>query len=210
MTHTFTVEVYTDTLLITGNYDMPLYRRMSDALNSRLHRFIMLHDATVAPLARPQQSQPVPQLLVDVNRALLVAVIAEPPPPPDFVAPMPPRNTQPMMFFTSALALRADFHKRSDMELLTMLSELDDDFIPLSAVTLFPLLGGAPLVRSLVCLSRLHIQALYAVGATIQRVDPQPPPPLVEPMIEPVDEPAAPSAPATDPLDPPVSPPNTP
>jgi hypothetical protein len=167
--YTFAIEVYTDALMISGSYDLPLYRRVSDALNSRLHRFITLRDARVAPLWRPQQSQPVPQLLVNVSSALLVAVIAEPQPPPGFVAPAPPRDTQPMMFFTPTFALRADFHKRNDMELVEMLSELDDDFIPLSSVTIFPLLGGAPQSRAFVCLSRLHIQALYAVGAAISR-----------------------------------------
>jgi hypothetical protein len=186
--YSFAIEVYTDALLITGSYDLPLYRRVSDALNSRLHRFITLRDATVAPLARPQQSQPVPQLLVDVSSAQLVAVINEPIPPPGFVAPAPPRDTQPMMFFTSTFAMRADFHKRNDMELVSMLSELEDQFIPLSAVTIFPLLGGSPQNRAFVCLSRLHIQALYAVGSPISRapvpaLTPETP---AQPPVEPV------------------------
>lgn len=196
--YTFAIEVYTDALLITGSYDLPLYRRVSDALNSRLHRFITLRDAGVAPLWKPQQRQDVPQLLVDVSSALLVAVIAEPTPPSGFVAPAPPRNTQPMMFFTSTFAMRADFHKRTDMELVAMLSELEDQFIPLSSVTIFPLLGGAPQNRSFVCLSRQHIQALYAVGAPISRAPvpglapEEPVPPAAEPALsaEPGETPA--------------------
>ncbi len=164
-TFTFKIEVFTDTLLIAGSYDMPLYRRVSDAINSRLHRFVTLRDASVAPIWKPQQSQRVPQLMVDLTSALLVAVIEEPAPPPNFLAPAPLRDTQPMMFFTSAFAMRADFYKRTDMELVAMLGEMTDDFIPLSHVSIFPLNGGTALARTFVCLSRTRIQALFAVGA---------------------------------------------
>jgi hypothetical protein len=164
---TFSIEVYTDALLISGSYDLPLYRRVSDAINSRLHRFITLRDAAVAPLWKPQQSQRVPQLLVDWSAARLVATLAEPEPPAGFHPPSPPRDTHPMMFFTHAFALRADFYKRSDMELVTMLGEMSDDFIALSNVTLFPLQGGPSIARNFVCLNRHRIQALYAIGSQL-------------------------------------------
>jgi hypothetical protein len=182
-TFTFKVEVFTDSLLITGCYDLPFYRRLSDAINSRIHRFVTLRDASLAPIWKPQQSQRVPHLLVDLSGALLVAVIEEPPAPPDFVAPAPLRDTQPMMFFTSAFAIRADFYKRSDMELIPILSEMNDDFIPLSNVAIFPLNGGAALTRGFVCLSRSHIQALFAVAA------PPAPAPQPDTTTEPVEEP---------------------
>ncbi|MBX0327863.1 hypothetical protein K2Z83_09255 [Oscillochloris sp. ZM17-4] len=166
-TFSFKIEVFTDALQILGSYDLPLYRRVSDAINSRLHRFVTLRDASVAPIWKPQQSQRVPQLMVDLTSALLVAVIEEPPSPPGFVAPAPLRDTQPMMFFTSAFAMRADFYKRTDMELVAMLGEMTDDFIPLSNVSVFPLHGGAALSRGFVCLNRTSIQALFAVGAPI-------------------------------------------
>lgn len=191
--YTFTIEVYTDALLISGSYDLPLYRRVSDAINSRLHRFITLRDATLAPLWRPQQSQRVPQLLVDWSAALLVATIAEPPPPPGFQAPAPPRDTQPMMFFTPAFAMRADFYKRTDMELVSTLGELSDDFLPLTSVTIYPLQGGAAVSRDFVCLNRLRIQALYAVGSQIAHA------PLPSAQLD------APAAPAVPP--PPIAPP---
>lgn len=200
----FKIEVFTDSLLITGSYDLPLYRRVSDAINSRLHRFVTLNDASIAPILKPQQSQRVPQLMVDLSGALLVAVIEEPPPPPDFVAPAPPRDTQPMMFFTSAFALRADFYKRTDMELVAMLSEMTDDFIPLSNVSLFPLNGGPAQTRRFVCLSRTHIQALFAVGGPI--VNAPVPAPSPEAETEPAPEPKiaveAIETPAADDVDP--------
>jgi hypothetical protein len=176
-TFTFKIEVFTEALLIAGSYDLPLYRRLSDAINSRLHRFVTLRDASVAPIWKPQQSQRVSQLQVDLGSALLVSVIEEPAPPPGFVSPAPLRDTQPMMFFTAAFAMRADFFKRTDMELVAMLGEMTDDFIPLSKVTIYPLHGGAPLTRSFVCLSREQIQAFYAVGAPISPVPPPPPEP---------------------------------
>lgn len=192
-TYTFTIEVLTDALSIVGSYDLPIYRRVSDAINSRLHRFVTLRDANVAPLWKPQQAQRVPQILVDLSGALLVATLEEPPPPPGFQAPIQPRDTQPMMFFTAAFAMRADFFKRSDMELVVMLSELTDDFIPLSNVMIFPLQGGAPINRGFVCLSRARIQALYAFGGPIAHAPvpgsaperPAPPPPVAPPPIAP-------------------------
>lgn len=195
-TYTFTIEVLTDALSIVGSYDLPIYRRVSDAINSRLHRFVTLRDANVAPLWKPQQAQRVPQILVDLSGALLVATLEEPPPPPDFQPPVQPRDTQPMMFFTPAFAMRADFFKRSDMELVVLLSEMADDFIPLSNVMIFPLHGGAPISRGFVCLSRARIQALYAFGGPISNAPvpgsaperppaPPPPPPVAPPPIEP-------------------------
>ncbi len=201
-TYTFTIEVYTEALLITGSYDLPLYRRVSDAINSRLHRFVTLRDASIAPLWKPQQSQRVPQLLVNWSDALLVATLAEPEPPPGFQAPTPPRDTQSMMFFTPAFALRANFYMRTDMELVSMLSEMTDDFLALSNVTVYPLHGGSSFGREFVCLNRLRIQALYAVGAQIAHAPlpaanleappiptpAPPPPPEVPPPPVPVPE----------------------
>lgn len=195
--YTFTVEIYTAALHITGSYDLPLYRRVSDALNSRLHRFIALRDASVGPLGKPQQAQRVPQILVDWSDALLVSTLSEPAPPSGFQMPAPPRDTQPMMFFTSAFALRADFYKRTDMELVEMLSELTDDFLALRNVTIYPMQGGQPVGRSFVCLNRHHIQALYAVGAQIANapvpasLDPAPAPPTIA-LPQPVLAPAPP------------------
>lgn len=195
--YTFTVEVYTDALVVTGSYDLPLYRRVSDALNSGLHRFITLRDASVAPLWRPQQAQRVPQILVDWSGALLVATIAEPPPPPDFHVPTLPRDTQPMMFFTSVFALRADFFKRTDMELVVMLSEMTDEFVPLSSVTIYPLQGGSPFGRDFVCLSRRRVQALYAIGAEIAHAPlPAPNPEVFVPPAVPTSPPPAESEPS--------------
>lgn len=174
--YTFTVEVYTDGLLITGSYDLSFYRRVSDAINSRIRRFLTLNDATIAPLARPQQVQRVPQLLVDWSSAMLVAVVDEPPPPEGYLAPAPLRDTQPVMFFTHALALRANFSKRPDMDLGTILDEMTDDFVSLSGVQIFPLIGGAPVSRDFACLNRAHISALYAVGAPTPPPAPEPPP----------------------------------
>ncbi len=160
--YTFRIEVYTDGLLISGSYDLPLYRRVSDALNSRLHRYITLRDATIAPQNRPQQVQRVPQLLVDWGGALLVTTLEEPLPPPDHQIASPlVRDTQPMMFFTSTFALRANVYKRPGLEMIEVLEQLTDDFIPLSDVQLFPLSGGQALTRQFACLNRNHIQALY-------------------------------------------------
>lgn len=193
--YTFTIEIYTSAVVFTGSYDLPLYRRVSDALNSRLHRFIALRDATIAPLGRPQHAQRVPQILVDWSDALLVATVDEPTPPPDFQMPTPPRDTQPMMFFTSAFALRADFFKRTDRQLIEMLDELNEDFIALSNVLIFPHTGGSPLNRDFVCLNQHHIQALYVLGSAIANA---PVPASAAPAVVA----SSPEAPPTEPAEP--------
>ena len=67
MTDFFThrIEVYTNSLVIAGSYDLSIYRRVSDAVNGEQRRFLQLRDATLAPFERPQQLQRVPSLLVD-------------------------------------------------------------------------------------------------------------------------------------------------
>ncbi len=165
--YTFTIEVYTSVLVITGSYDLPIYRRVSDALNSRMHRYLALRDASVAPIGRPQHVQHVPQILVNWSNALLVATLSEPQPPTGFTPPAIARDTQSMMFFTDAFALRADFYKRTDRELVELLADMTDDFIPLTHVSIYSHQGGSALNRSFVCLNRHYIQALYAVGAQI-------------------------------------------
>ncbi len=160
---TFTVEVFTSTLVCTGSYTLPLYRRVSDALNNRMSRFINLRDVSIAPLWRPQLAQRVSSALVAWGDALLVAVLAEPEPPPDYRLSVPPRDTEPIMFFTSEFAVRAELYKRPGIDIEEMLSELTDDFIPLRNVTIFPINGGPTLHRSFVCLAQRAIQALYPV-----------------------------------------------
>jgi hypothetical protein len=179
----FTVEVYTQALVFSGSFNLPIYRRVSDALNSRLQRFITLSDATVAPLWKPQQAQRVPRILVDWGDALLVATIEEPPPPPGFQTATPPRDARPMMFFTPVFALRAEFYQRTDKDLAAMISEMTDDFVALTNASIFPLQGGSTMSRSFVCLSLRHLQALYGVGASVgpEALPAAPAPPFVAP-----------------------------
>jgi hypothetical protein len=176
----FKVEIYTDGLLITGSFELPFYRRVSDAINSRIKRYLNLSDATVAPLSKPQQVQRVPNLLVDWGSAMLVAVLEEPAPPEGYQSPAPLRDMQPVMLFTPALALRANFAKRPDLDLGTVLDEMSDDFVALSGVQIFPLLGGAPASRETVCLNRNYIHALYAVAPPTPPPAPEPEPEVME------------------------------
>jgi hypothetical protein len=169
---TFKVEVYTTGLLIIGSYDLPMYRRVSDTLNSGMYRYVTLRDATIAPLTRPQQGQHIESLLVDWSTALLVASLEEPAPPPGFAEDAAPRDLQPMMFFTSHFALRGNFFRRPDMDLAEAMQSLTDDFIPLNAVQLFPIQGGQNVTRSFACLRRDHVEALYAIGTTVKPVVP--------------------------------------
>jgi len=176
--YTHRIEIYTASLLIAGAYDLTIYRRASDAINGEQRRYIPLRDATIAPLERPQQVQRVPHLLADRGEALLVATIAEAAPPDDYPREEQLRGVVPVttMLFTSAFVVRATMHTRPNMPLAEALERINDDFVPLRNVQVFPLLGGfPPLTRDFAALARSRIVALYQVGA------PAPPAPSTVP-----------------------------
>ncbi len=169
--YTFQVEILTKGLLIRGYYDMTIYRRLSDALNSDQRAYFVLRDASLAPHMHPNQVQHVPQLFVDRKETLIVATISEPKPPADYYhsteierTPLQ-RDLQLMLFFTSDFALRAQFAKRPDISLMETLERITDDFLPLTNVQIFPLTGvGQAASHNFVCLNRNHIVALCPVG----------------------------------------------
>ena len=182
--YTHRIEIYTASLLITGSYDLTIYRRVSDAINGEQRRYIPLRDATIAPLERAQQVQHVPSLLVDRGEALLVATLAEAAPPEDYPREEQLRGVVPIttMLFTAAFVVRATLHTRPDMPLAEALERITDDFVPLRNVQVFPLAGGfPPLTRDFAALSRSRIVALYQVGA------PTPPQPII-PVVAPTEE----------------------
>lgn len=165
--YTHRIEIYTSSLLITGAYELAIYRPVVDALNGEQRAYIPLRDATVAPLERAQLIQRVPQLLVDRKEIVLVAVLEEAPPPADYIAPEAARGVAPapIMCFTSAFVVRAALHKRPDLSLADTLDRQTDDFLTLSGAQVFPLLGGfAPIKRAIAALRRERIVALYHEG----------------------------------------------
>lgn len=169
MSEAFThqIEIYTTSLLIAGAYDLPVYRRVSDAINGAQHRYLALRAATIAPLARAQQAQQVPQLLVDRSEALLVATLAEAAPPPAYPREEQLRGVVPVtaMFFTEAFVVRGTLHRRPNHSLVEALEWIADDFLPLRHVQVFPLNGGgAPVLRDFAVLARARIVALYQVA----------------------------------------------
>jgi hypothetical protein len=189
---THRIELYTTTLTMSGAYDLSIYRRVSDAINGEQRRYIPLRDAAIAPLERAQQAQRVPMLLADRSEALLVATIAEAPPPADYPREEQLRGVVPVtaMLFTQAFVVRATMHKRPDLTLPEALERITDDFVPLSNVQIFPLLGNfAPIARDFAALALSRIVALYQVDAP-----PSPAPPSVAPApqaarpAEPADE----------------------
>ncbi|KAB8144323.1 hypothetical protein F8S13_05455 [Chloroflexia bacterium SDU3-3] len=195
MTDMFThrVEIFTQSLVIAGSYDLAIYRRMSDAINGEQRRYIPLRDSSIAPLERLSQAQRVPNLLVDRQDTILVATVEEALPPPDYPREEQLRGVVPVaaMFFTEAFVVRGTFHKRPDLTLPEMLERITDDFIPLSHVQVFPLLGGsAPISRDFGALAREKVVALYPIAEPKPAAPvPMPPPPAAEePAAE---EPAA-------------------
>ena len=186
---THKIEIYTSSLVISGAYDLSIYRRVSDAINGEQRRYIPLRDASIAPLERPQPAQPVPMLLADRGEAILVATLAEATPPADY-----PREEQlrdvvavTAMLFTSAFVVRATMHKRPDLSLPEALERITDDFVPLRGVQIFPLLGGTPVQRDFAALALARIVALYQVETPAPAPLHLPPTPAAQPA-PPVDE----------------------
>jgi hypothetical protein len=185
--YTHQIEVYTSSLVITGSYDQTIYRRVSDAINGEQRQYILLRDATIAPLERAQQAQRVPQLLVARHEALLIATLSEATPPPDY-----PRDEQvrgvvaiTAMFFTPAFVVRGNFHKRPDLSLHDAIERHTDEFVPLRNVQVFPLLGGfPPLQRDFAALGRARIVALYQLAEAPAPAPEQPPGAIAEPVPE--------------------------
>jgi hypothetical protein len=188
MSETFThqIEIYTSSLLIAGAYDLPIYRRVSDAINGEQRRYIPLRAATIAPLTRAQQAQPVAHLLVDRHEALLVATLAEAAPPPDYAREEQLRGVVPLtaMFFTEAFVVRGTFHRRPNHSLIEALEWTTDDFLPLRHVQVYPLSGNAtPVTRDFAALARARIVALYQTTEVNS-----PPAVLAEPLADAPDQ----------------------
>lgn len=162
----FRVELYTNHLLISGTYTLPLYRRLSDAINSEESPYIQLTDAIISPLDRPQHAQRVTELLVDRTNMLLITALHEPAPPPHYRPPVQgaPREITPIMVFTAAFALQAKFYRRPDLTLEEMLERMTDSFIPLKDVRVIPFSGSRSIGRDFACINRAHIQVLYAIA----------------------------------------------
>ena len=174
--YTHRIELYTTTLTMSGAYDLSIYRRVSDAINGEQRRYLPLRDASIAPLERAQQAQRVPLLLADRNETLLVATIAEATPPVDYPRDEQLRGVVPVtaMLFTQAFVVRATMHKRPDLSLPEAIERITDDFVPLSNVQIFPLLGNfAPISRDFAALALSRIVALYQVDAPAPPAAPQ-------------------------------------
>jgi hypothetical protein len=165
----FRIEVFTIKLMISANYTLPLYKRLSDGLNDNLNPFLTLKDAIISPLDHPQQAQRVSQILVERSNMLLVTALREPEPPPDYDPPAQPTNREivPTMFFTASLALQAKFFKRPDLSMSDMLEQRGEDFVPVKDVRIIPFNNQRSIVRDFACIGRAHIHALYAMADAV-------------------------------------------
>ncbi|NWG20884.1 MAG: hypothetical protein HXY39_11240 [Chloroflexi bacterium] len=152
--------------MIAGAYDLSFYRRASDAINDEQHRYLVLRDATIVPPGHAQKSQRLPQLLCDRSEAVLVATIAEAAPPPDYPREEQRRGVAPVtvMFFTTAFVVRGTCYLRPNLPLTEALERVTEDFLPLRGVQIFPIAGGASIMRDFAALSRARIVALYQVA----------------------------------------------
>lgn len=164
--YTHHIEIYTTSLVIAGAYDLVIYRRVSDAINGEQRRYIMLRDATIAPLGHAHTTQRLMNLLCDRSAAVLVATLSEAAPPPDYPLEEQRREVAPLtaMFFTTAFVVRGKYYVRPGMTLAEALERNTEDFLPLRNVQIFPIAGGAPITRDFAALANSRIVALYQVA----------------------------------------------
>ncbi len=184
--YTHHIEIYTTSLVIAGAYDLVIYRRVSDAINGEQRRYITLRDATIAPLGHAHTTQRLPDLLCDRSEAVLVATLSESPPPPDYPLEEQRREVVPLtaMFFTTAFVVRGRYYVRPGLTLAEALERNTEDFLPLRSVQIFPIAGGAPILRDFAALAHSRIVALYQVAEPPPPTPPAPPEP-VEPALAP-------------------------
>lgn len=164
--YTHHIEIYTTSLVIAGAYDLVIYRRVSDAINGEQRRYITLRAATIAPLGHSHSTQRLPNLLCDRSEAVLVATLSEAAPPPDYPLEEQRREVVPLMamFFTTAFVVRGTYYVRPGLTLAEALERNTEDFLPLRSVQIFPIAGGAPIVRDFAALAHSRIVALYQVA----------------------------------------------
>ncbi len=163
---THRIEIYTSGLVVTGSYDLTIYRRVSDAINGEPRRYLPLRDATVAPLTWSGTPQQIPNLMIDRSDSLLVATINEAAPPANYARKEQVRGVEPVivMFFTDVFVVRGTFHIRPNQSFIEALERFSDPFLPLKNVQLFPLTGTfPPISRDFAILARERIVALYQV-----------------------------------------------
>ncbi|MCS6939547.1 MAG: hypothetical protein RMJ55_12720 [Roseiflexaceae bacterium] len=177
--YTHYIEIYTSSLVIAGAYDLMIYRRVSDAINGEQRRYITLRDAMIAPLGHAHTTQRLPQLLCDRSEAVLVATLAEAAPPPDYPLEEQRREVVPLTatFFTTAFVVRGRYYARRGWTLAEALERNTEDFLPLRDVQIFPIAGGAPIMRDFAALAHARIVALYQVTEPSAPPSPAPPEP---------------------------------
>jgi len=159
----FRIEVYTGSLLISGSYDMPIYRPLCNALNGDLQTYLVLRSAIVAPANRPQKAERVANLFVARSEIVMAATLKEPEPPPDHAnqEPRAPLDVQQVMFFTQSFAVRANYAKRPDLTIAEVINGWNDDFISLQEANIYHFEGKPSSARASICLGRHHILAAY-------------------------------------------------
>lgn len=164
--YTHYIEIYTTSLVITGAYDLAIYRRVSDAFNGEQRRYITLREATIALPGHAHTTQRLPQLLCDRSEAVLVATVAEAAPPPDYPLEEQRRGVVPLkaVFFTTAFVVRGTYYVRPRLTLAEALERNTDDFLPLRSVHIFPVTGGSPILRDFCALAHSRIVAFCQVA----------------------------------------------
>lgn len=164
----YRVEIYTPSLLMSGSLEVAPYRRMSDILNDSMSPYLVLKDAIISPISHPEQVQPVSHMFIDRQQIPIMTALREPAPPKDYTAPSTAGRfeVQQMMFFTDSFVIRGNYYKRPDMTLQKSIENIVGMFVPVRSVNIFPISGGARIVREFACLGRAYIQALYPSSAS--------------------------------------------
>ena len=131
----FQIVIFTHEHSITGDVylkDM----RLSDFLNDRREKNIMLRNATVARLADP--ARVLERTLYALVPKSAVVLAFEPPqktpqPPPRFVKY--PKDKHPVFLILDGMELRGEVHVQGSLDLLHLLADLGETFLPLTQAT---------------------------------------------------------------------------
>jgi hypothetical protein len=131
----YSIVIFTHEHSITGDVylkDM----RLSDFLNDRREKTILLRNATVARLADPAKILEKTTYAVVPKSAIVLAF--EPPqkgpqPPRRFVKY--PKDKYPVFLILDGMELRGEIHVQGSLDLLHLLADLGETFLPLTQAT---------------------------------------------------------------------------
>lgn len=164
---THAVEVYTDTLKITGRLDVFPARRVSDALNEKEQSFLFLEEASIIVLGERDTASPteVESIVVNKDEIVFVSALEE-----DFDVVSNPvwrrfhhikKRPQRVVIRTPSFLIRGCIHLIEEVRLKDALDVIKQRFIAVTDATIIPLAEAGPIQREFVSVNIRKISVFY-------------------------------------------------